>query len=61
MMARLSLFFSGGYRVVGERFGVIHGSPVQHMPSLLLFYTFPCVFCSFLMYCIYLMEIYNGL
>ena len=24
--------------------GFIHGSPVQHMPSLLLFYTFPCVF-----------------
>ena len=44
MMARLSLLFNVGYRVVGERFGVIHGSPVQHMPSLLLFYTFPCVF-----------------
>ena len=44
MMARLSLLFNVGYRVVGERFGVIHGSPVQHMPFLLLFYTFPCVF-----------------
>ena len=44
MMARLSLLFNVGYRVVGERFGVLHGSPVQHMPSLLLLYTFPCVF-----------------
>ena len=44
MMARLSLLFNVGYRVVGERFGVIHGSPVQHMPFWLLFYTFPCVF-----------------
>ena len=44
MMARLSLLFNVGYRVVGERFGVLHGSPVQHMPSLLLFYTFPFVF-----------------
>ena len=44
MMARLSWLFNVGYRVVGERFGVIHGSPVQHMPSLLLFSTFPCVF-----------------
>ena len=44
MMARLSLLFKVGYRVVGERFGVIHGSPVQHMPSLLLFYTFPFVY-----------------
>ena len=44
MMARLSLLFNVGYRVVGERFGVIHGIPVQHMPSLLIFYTFPCVY-----------------
>ena len=44
MMARLSSLFNVGYRVVGECFGVIHGSPVQHMPSLLPFYTFPCGF-----------------
>ena len=44
MMARLSLLFNVGYRVVGERFGVLHGSPVQHMPPLLLLYSFPCVF-----------------
>ena len=44
MMARLSLLFNVGYRVVGERFGVLHGSPVRQMPSLLLFYAFPCVF-----------------
>ena len=43
MMARLSLLFNVGYRVVGERFGFIHGSPVQLMRSLLFFYTFPCV------------------
>ena len=42
MMARLSLLFKVGYRVVGERFGVIHGSPV--LSSLLLFYTFPFVY-----------------
>ena len=53
MMARLSLLFNVGYRVVGERFGVIHGSPVQHMASLLLLYTFPCVF--------FFLFIFNGL
>ena len=44
MMARLSLLFNVEYRVVGERYGFIPGSPVQLMPSLLLFYTFTCVF-----------------
>ena len=55
MMARLSLLFNVGYRVVGECFGVIHGSPVQHMPSLLLLYTFPCVFFLFIFNGLYLL------
>ena len=58
MMARLSLLFSGGYRVVGERFGVIHGSPVQHMPSLLLFYTFPCVYFFIIIFNVLYFSVY---
>ena len=54
MMARLSLLFNVGYRVVRERFGVIHGSPVQHMPSVAFLHFSLSLFFLFLMYCIFL-------